>query len=144
VSTFAAAAIDNASRFIQAGLSPLKFPVPAPAAPPRPLALRIGYDMRFELLGPQPTAMLLMLYVHPEIAPRLDAPERIVVEPLDQPIETFFDAFGNRCARVVAPPGELRLSYEAVYNDTYQPEPQPLPEAVQHPAGELPTDVLPF
>ena len=40
----------------------------------RPLALRIGYDMHFELAGPLPTAMLFMLYVHPEVAPRARPP----------------------------------------------------------------------
>jgi transglutaminase-like putative cysteine protease len=148
VSTFAAAAAAQAAAAtvdltVPSSLT-LPVPVPGVTPAPRPLSMRIGYDMHFELLGPQPTAMLLMLYVHPEVAPRLDGPERIVVAGTDHPLETFFDAFGNRCARVVAPPGELRLSYDGVYHDTYQPEPQPLPEAAQHPAGELPTDVLPF
>jgi transglutaminase-like putative cysteine protease len=112
----------------------------------RPLALRIGYDMHFEMAGPQPTAMLLMLYVHPEVAPRLDREERLVAEtdagPID--VQTFFDAFGNRCGRVVAPPGVLRVSYDAVYHDTYAPEPQPTPDARQHMPAELPNDVLPY
>ena len=121
---------------------------PAPGAPQppssgRPLALRVGYDMVFDLPGPHTTTMLLMLYLHPEVAPRLDRPERMV-EPGGLEAETFFDAFGNRCARVVAPPGVLRVSYDAVYHDTYDLEPQPTPASRQHDAGELPHDVLPF
>jgi transglutaminase-like putative cysteine protease len=82
--------------------------------------------------------------VHPEVAPRLGGPERLVVEP-EVPVETFLDAYGNRCGRLVAPPAApLRVSYDAVYHDVYQPEPQPDASAHQHGAGELPTDVLPF
>jgi transglutaminase-like putative cysteine protease len=111
----------------------------------RPLALRIGYDMQFEILGPQPTAMLLMLYARPEVAAHLDRPERLViVEPAALEVETFLDSFGNRCGRIVAPPGPLRLTYDAIYRDTYTPEPQPSAGAPQHTAGDLPHDVLPF
>jgi transglutaminase-like putative cysteine protease len=87
--------------------------------------------------------MLLMLYAHPEVAARLDAPERLVTDP-DLPVETFLDAFGNRCARVVAPPGVFRVSYDNVFHDVYAPEPQPSPEARQLPAGELPLDAMPY
>lgn len=110
----------------------------------QPLAMRIGYDMQFEIFGPQPTAMLLMLFVHPEVATRLSEPERLVVEPAGIEVETYYDAFGNRCGRIVAPQGQLRLTYDAVYHDTYALEPQPAPEAKQHAAGELPHEVLPF
>jgi transglutaminase-like putative cysteine protease len=138
------------SRFV--GPDTLKFPAPSPASATqgrlRPLALRIGFDMHFEIAGPQPTAMLLMLYAHPSIAHQLDRQEHIKVGVSDgaQPValETFCDAFGNRVGRVVAPQGTLRLAYDAVFHDTYQKEPQPAPTAVQHPAGELPPDVLPF
>ena len=36
------------------------------------------------------------------------------------------------------------MTYDAVFHDTYVPEPQPTPETAQHTAGELPPDVLPF
>jgi transglutaminase-like putative cysteine protease len=106
--------------------------------------LRIGYDMQFEILGPQPTAMLLMLYVRPELTSRLNGPERLIVEPAGVEVETFVDPFGNRCGRIVAPPGALRLTYDAAYCDTYTAEPQPTAGARQHAAADLPHDVLPF
>ena len=109
----------------------------------RPLSLRIGFDMQFEIFGPQPTAMLLMLYAHPHVAPQLASPERLVVEP-DLPLETFSDSFGNRCGRIVAPPGMLRLSYDSVFRCAYENEPQPEPAARQHDVGELPPAALPF
>ena len=54
-------------------------PRPAGGGGARPLSLRIGYDMHFEIAGPVPTAMVFMLYVHPEVAPQLAMPERIAV-----------------------------------------------------------------
>jgi transglutaminase-like putative cysteine protease len=130
-----------------AGSMTLKFPAPTPPAPvpgTKPLALRIGYDMQFDIAGPMPTAMVLMLYVHPSVAGQLDRPEQLGIEPGDVPLETFTDPFGNRCGRIVAPAGQLRLTYDAVFHDVYALEPQPLPETPQHAAGELPPAVLPF
>ena len=43
------------------------------------MLIRIGYDLSFEF--PSPTAMTLMLYVHPERAADLVEPEKIIVEP---------------------------------------------------------------
>ena len=109
----------------------------------RPLSMRIGFDMQFEVFGPQPTAMLLMLFCHPEFAGQLDRPEQLVVEPA-LPLEVLTDAFGNRFGRLVAPVGPLRLTYDAVFQSTYDPEPQPDAGSRQHEVAELPGDVLPF
>jgi transglutaminase-like putative cysteine protease len=110
---------------------------------PRPLSLRIGFDMQFEIGGPSPTAMLLMLFCHPEVAPQLDRPEQLVIEP-QLPVQILGDAFGNRYGRLVAPVGNLRLTYDAVFQCAYEPEPQPEPSSRQHEVAELPADVLPF
>ena len=58
------------------------------------MLIRIGYDLIFEV--PQPTPMQLMLYVHPDQAPALRQPERIVVEPADR---------GGGLRRLVRQPG---------------------------------------
>lgn len=137
-----------------------KLSIPQTHTGVKPLALRIGYDMHFELPGPLPTAMLFMLHVHPELTGRLDRTEQFVVEsaPLSPsapqlppsptfaplPVESFLDGFGNRIARVIAPAGTLRVSYDAIYHDHHQPEPQPTESSRQHDPGELPTDVLPY
>lgn len=112
---------------------------------PRPLSLRVGYDMHFEVPGPAPTAMVLMLFAHPEVAGRLEAPERLAIEPDYLGMETFLDPFGNRCARVIVPPGgTLRVTYDNVFNATRDPEPQPEWSTPQAEAGHLPAEVLPF
>ena len=134
-------------------LTDMRIPWAATSAPPdqswtpragvRELALRIGFDMHFDVTGPAPTAFVLMLYAHPDVAPQLDAPERLSIEPaLD--LETFTDAFGNTCGRLVAPPGPLRVSHAGVFRCAYENEPQPDLSARQHHAGELPTAALPF
>ena len=111
-------------------------------APAKPLALRVGFDMKIEVYGPTP--ILLMLYAHPEVEAKLESPDAIAAEPA-WPIEVFRDGFGNRVGRIVAPAaGELHIRSDAVYHDTYAHEAQPSPTAVQHGAGELPTDVLPY
>jgi transglutaminase-like putative cysteine protease len=104
------------------------------------MRVRIGYELAFDL--PRPTPMLLMLFVHPEVAPRLEEPERIVIDP-PVPIETFTDWFGNRAARILAPAGAVRMRYDNVARDTGRPEPsiQGLPLV---PVAELPVECWRF
>jgi transglutaminase-like putative cysteine protease len=84
------------------------------------MRIRIGHELVFEV--PQPTPMLLMLYVHPDAASALQEPERITVDPA-VPLEDILDWFGNRAARIVAPAGSLRLSYDNVVEGDGRPEP---------------------
>jgi len=68
--------------------------------------------------------------------------EKIVAEP-DIPLTDFSDLYGNRCARVLAPTGNVRFSLQALIEDSGQPDEQ-CPDAIQHPVEELPSDTLPF
>jgi transglutaminase-like putative cysteine protease len=104
------------------------------------MLIKIGYELIFQ--NPAPVTTLLMLYVHPEKAHVLQRPEYIHVEPY-VPIHTFVDHFGNRVARIVAPAGEMRVTYDNLAWDTGQPEPS-IEGAVLHPNYELPDDVLQF
>lgn len=104
------------------------------------MKIKIGFDMEFELAGPTP--MILMLYVHPSRQADLLEEEHLRVEP-QTPVHDFTDAFGNRCARIVAPPGRLALKLETLINDSGQPDVQPL-DATQHNIEELPDEALQF
>jgi transglutaminase-like putative cysteine protease len=104
------------------------------------MLIRIGFDLTFEL--PAPAAMILMLYTHPSRSSSLLAPEAIQSTP-PVPINTFIDQFGNRCGRIVAPAGELRIWHEAVVHDSGLLDPVQ-PEASQWQVGDLPSDVIPF
>jgi transglutaminase-like putative cysteine protease len=85
------------------------------------MLIRIGYDLAFDVSAPTP--ILLMLYVHPDRASALRAPERIVVDP-ETPVEDFLDWFGNRAARIMAGAGPLRIRYDNVVEDSGTPEPR--------------------
>src|SRR5438067_2481650 len=104
------------------------------------MLIRIGYDLSFEF--PSPTAMTLMLYVHPERAADLVEPEKIIVEP-ETPIQDFVDVFGNRAAKIVAPAGPLRIRSESVVRDDGLLDAQN-PSAQQQPVADLPADVLQY
>jgi transglutaminase-like putative cysteine protease len=104
------------------------------------MLIRIGYDIAYEVSVPTP--MILMLYVHPERTRDLRARELLVTEPAVE-LENFTDSFGNRCAKIIAPPGIMRLTCDTIIEDSGLPEPA-FPDAVQHPIGELPLDVVPY
>jgi transglutaminase-like putative cysteine protease len=104
------------------------------------MLIHIGYELVFEV--PRSAAMLLMLYLHPERAPELRSPERIGVEP-ETPVEDFADWFGNRAARIVAPPGTVRLRYDNVVADSGRVEPR-IDGLRLHPAHEVPVDCCPY
>ena len=104
------------------------------------MLIRIGYELGFEV--PRPTAMQLMLYVHPDQARALRRPEKIVVEP-DVPVEDFIDAFGNRAGRILAPAGSVRIRYDNVIDDAGLPD-VPFKGLPLTPPHEMPPECWPF
>jgi transglutaminase-like putative cysteine protease len=102
--------------------------------------IRIGYDLEFDLAAPTP--MLLMLYTHPDVAGSLLQQDYIRTEP-PVPIRTFIDGFGNRCGRILAPQGHLRLWDDLIVSGDGSPD-MTNPDALQTPVDNLPDDVLPF
>ncbi len=104
------------------------------------MLIRIGYDIIFNIAAPTP--MALLLYTHPSLANNLRQPEQLQVSP-DTPTHEFLDNFGNRCVRLVAPPGPLRLYNDALIEDSGEPD-AVYWDAVQHPVEDLPDETLPF
>jgi transglutaminase-like putative cysteine protease len=102
--------------------------------------IRIGYELIFDC--PKLTPMLLMLDVHPARAPDLLGPMCMVTEP-NVPIRSYIDGFGNRCARIEAPRGQIRLSAGGVISDTGEPD-AVFPAAAHHSVADLPDDALIF
>jgi transglutaminase-like putative cysteine protease len=86
--------------------------------------------------------MVLMLHVHPSRHRDIRQREVLRVEP-DVPVQEFFDSFGNRCARLIAPPGVVRFRCDAIVADSGEPDPI-VPDAIQHPIEDLPVHVLPY
>ncbi|MBA3625361.1 MAG: transglutaminase family protein, partial [Methylibium sp.] len=59
------------------------------------------------------------------------------------PVRGYRDLFGNWCTRIVAPPGRIVLTTDALVNDSGEPDPQ-APEAQQIPVEYLPEETLLF
>jgi len=104
------------------------------------MLIRLGYDLQFEI--PAPTPMVALLHVHPSRAHNLLEPDELHTEPaLD--VASYTDAFGNRCARFVAPQGHLRLTSSTLIYDSGALD-EVNPNAREVPVGELPTELLCF
>jgi transglutaminase-like putative cysteine protease len=102
------------------------------------MRIRFGYELVYSC--PQPVPMILMLHVHPSRVPDLLRPDEMKTTP---PLasDTYSDVFGNTCARIVVPAGSIRITADALIEDSGLPEPAFL-EAKEHPIEELPHDTL--
>lgn len=98
------------------------------------MKLRIGYELDYDF--PQPTPMILMLHVHFSRVSELDEPDHMRLDPPVR-VSAYRDGFGNWCSRLVAPQGRVRISADAVINDSG------LPETIRHDAGQVPVELLP-
>jgi len=83
------------------------------------MKLRIGYELIYDF--PQPTPVILAVNVHSSRANDLIVPDELVTEP-KLTISGYYDAFGNRCHRILAPAGRVRLSTDALIYDSGQPD----------------------
>jgi transglutaminase-like putative cysteine protease len=104
------------------------------------MQIRAGYELIYDC--PQPTPMALMLNIHHTRAGDIVVPDRMIAEPF-VPQTSYRDGFGNWCTRIVAPPGRLRLTTDALVNDTGQPDPIVVSEQ-QHAVEDLPGESLVF
>jgi transglutaminase-like putative cysteine protease len=104
------------------------------------MLIRFGFDIVFGVAAPAP--MVVMLATHADFDGALRVPGRLRLEP-EVPVEEFLDSFGNRCARLVAPPGQFRLWDDGIVEVDGLPD-RAAPDAVQHKVEDLPAEVLPY
>ncbi|HTU49334.1 MAG TPA: transglutaminase family protein [Acidobacteriaceae bacterium] len=104
------------------------------------MLIRLGYDLRFEL--PAPTAMVALLHVHPSRDRDLREPDALQTEP-KLPVAEYIDSFGNRCSRIFAPAGALRLHGSTLIVGVDEPDEMD-PSAKEMPVQDLPHEVLKF
>lgn len=102
------------------------------------MQIRVGYELIYAC--PQPTPMILMLNIHFTRVSDLVVADHILTSP-STPISAYRDGFGNWCSRIVAPPGKIRISTDALVKDPGTPDPV-APGAFQHPVEDLPTETL--
>ena len=102
--------------------------------------IRAGYEIIYSL--PAPTPMILTLNIHYSRASDLLRPDHLITNP-SVPIDSYRDGFGNWCTRLVGPTGTLRLTADAIVQDSGLPE-TVNPGAWQHDVSSLPQDTLVF
>jgi transglutaminase-like putative cysteine protease len=102
------------------------------------MQIRFGFELVYAC--PKPTPMILALNVHYSRVSDLLTPDHLVTQP-SVPIVGYRDGFGNWCTRLVAPAGEIRITTDAIIQDSGFPDAvEPL--AVQHMVQDLPSDTL--
>ena len=104
------------------------------------MKIHVGFDMAFEC--PQPTPMIFMVNVHPSRAADLVTSDSLRITPA-RSITTYIDNFGNKCTRLLAPAGELRVTSDAIVEDSGLPDHVDL-DAEEHAIADLPHDTLVF
>lgn len=104
------------------------------------MLIRLGYEIEFKLA--EETAIVAMLSVYPSRAIDLIEPDEAQTEP-QLAMNYYFDSFGNRCVRFVAPAGHLRIFGSTLILDSGEPDAVSL-SARECPVGELPEEVLIF
>jgi transglutaminase-like putative cysteine protease len=115
------------------------------------MLIKSDFDIQFQL--PQRTAMLAMLHLHPSLERYVRTGNVLVIEHLEPGVAPSYgeligtveyqDSFGNRCSRLVAPAGLVRLSGTSTIEVDGMPELANV-DAQQAPIDELPADVLRF
>jgi transglutaminase-like putative cysteine protease len=104
------------------------------------MQIRVGFELIYDC--PQPTPMILALNIHFTRVSDIIVPDHLITTP-SIPITAYRDGFGNWCSRIVAPQGQLRLSTDAVVNDSGETD-IVVSSARQHPVQELPAETLVF
>jgi transglutaminase-like putative cysteine protease len=104
------------------------------------IQIRLGYELIYEF--PQPTPLNLMLRIHPTRERDIVIPDVITTEP-NVPLTEHRDSFGNRCTRLLAPAGQIRIAGHAIVRDGGGAD-EVAPWASQVPVQDLPDDALQF
>jgi len=104
------------------------------------MQIRAGFEMSYDC--PQPTPMIFTLNVHFTRVSDLVGRDDLVVDP-PVPMAAYRDSFGNWCTRIVAPKGSMRISANALLNDTGAPD-TIVPDAQQLAVQDLPEETLLF
>ncbi len=104
------------------------------------MLIRVGCEIEFEF--PEPTALMLMLNLHPLRWPTVRKYEHLQVTPA-VPIAQFFDLNGNYCGRTVVPAGIVKFHNDAIVEDCGLPDLH-VPTATQFNVQDLPHEVLQF
>jgi transglutaminase-like putative cysteine protease len=104
------------------------------------MLIRANCEIAFTL--PRPTAMVVMLYLHPSVLPQVRKPEQLEVEPR-VPVSEYTDVYGNHCARVMVPAGRVVFRNDTIVEDSGRTDRQEW-GVHQHSVEDLPSDTVLF
>ncbi len=104
------------------------------------MLIHVGCDIQF--VFPEPTAVILMLSLHPLRTPTVRKYEQLHIDPI-VPVAEYYDTNGNRCGRAVVPAGVVQFRNDAIVEDCGLPDLQ-VPNAPQMNVQDLPQEVLQF
>lgn len=102
------------------------------------MKIHVGFDLTYEIAHPTP--MIFMLNVHPSRAGDLITPDRLRIAP-SRSFTPYIDGFGNKCVRLLAPPGELRVASDTIVSDSGRADRVDV-GAEEHAVADLPHDAL--
>jgi transglutaminase-like putative cysteine protease len=102
------------------------------------MEIRVGYELTYQC--PQPTPMILTLHVHYSRASDVIIADNMICDP-PVTMNGYRDMFGNWCTRLVAPPGQIRITADGLVRDTGLADPV-VPGAIQHNVENLPDETL--
>ena len=104
------------------------------------MQLRTGFELVYHF--PQVTPIVLAVNIHESRAADLVVPDHLITEP-PIPTRLYIDGFCNRCHRVLAPAGRLRLTTDCVIRDSGEPDAK-IYGATQASVQDLPEAMLVF
>lgn len=102
------------------------------------MQIRVGFEMAFD--SPQPTPMIFNMNVHYTRVSDLIGRDNLRFDP-PVPVSGYRDGFGNWCTRIVAPPGPIHITSDAVVNDSGLYDAY-VPDAAEVGVADLPEDAL--
>ncbi|MFI0842387.1 transglutaminase family protein [Mesorhizobium sp. IMUNJ 23232] len=83
------------------------------------MLIRLGYEIAISC--PQPTPVISLLEIHRDRQPDIKRQTRVLTSP-SVPTRIYTDLFGNICRRFSAPAGGVRILYDAVVEDSGEPD----------------------
>jgi transglutaminase-like putative cysteine protease len=104
------------------------------------MLIRLGYEIA--IACDQPTPVISLLDIHDDRRADVRRETKLVTSPR-VPVTEYHDLFGNRCRRLMAPAGGVRLLYDALVEDSGAHD-IVAPDAGETPVEALPDDVLGF
>ena len=102
------------------------------------MLIRLGYEIA--IACDQATPVISLLEIHSDRQPDIKQQTRVLTSP-SVSSQTYTDLYGNVCRRLIAPPGGVRLTYDAVIEDSGLPD-EVNPQARETPIEDLPHDTL--